>query len=565
MIAEDGPRCALGLTSRTLSTWRAQGVSATEAERISAHVSSCAACQRQLAAYDAMDAVLRAQPVLAPPASDWDELCERIEDEPVRTPLHWPIPAALRRSSKGLIAIAAALLVVVAFTWVLGRGAFGPAAPPTLTPITLAPQPGGRITGATWQHVTTPVPQGWYSYYTTAPNDPATVYVCGTPPVLNAPESLEPGQPNPGQPDTIVLWLTHDAGQHWTKAPLPEIKGWGCYVQVASDTPQHIAVLVDLGPGPNTDTHCTNYSLVLSADGGATWQTAPTVYSPISQLVYICSHFVWITARHVFLTTSYSIVQTTPGSGFSTVGGGAIARSDDGGRTWARVQFPDQSGMPTLLADGETIIASGADTANPKSGNSVLWQSRDAGDNWQRMAILEQSGAYEILTAPGVHTAEPSVAHPLYLANGLAIPWYLFRIQVAQVTNSQHYAPLPPLPVPGTSSERLGITTILGETPDGKLLALGIGPDDSLPAPDQPVSMTQFSQQWLWEWDPRLDRWSAFTTPLPLPWSQSSTPFPGCSDHCWLSYIAVGQGTAGAYLWVRTIGSALYRMRLPGA
>ncbi len=125
------------------------------------------------------------------------------------------------------------------------------------------------------------------------------------------------------------------------------------------------------------------------------------------------------------------------------------------------------------------------------------------------------------LLAPEVRSATPSLAHPLYLLDEAYPASLRFRIQIAQVTDTRHWAPLPPLPIAGASPERMGITSVLAETASGKLLVFGLGSDDHIPA-DDALQSSSFkpAQQWLWEWDPQASRWTLLTPALVTPWPE---------------------------------------------
>ncbi|HKT36737.1 MAG TPA: hypothetical protein VJR48_00080, partial [Ktedonobacterales bacterium] len=230
-------------------------------------------------------------------------------------------------------------------------------------------------------------------------------------------------------------------------------------------------------------------------------------------------------------------------------------RSDDGGQTWKRLDanLPpgNYSAYPRLLDDGETLLLNVYrydQSANGKIEHeeTQLWVSRDAGDNWEPWDMIEGLDVGQMVMDPGKRWLTPSSAHPLYLLSGEGIPSLYYRIQIAQVTDMRHYAPLPPLPIAGASSERLGITSVLAETPSGKLLVFGLGPDDHVPTDNQQLHTQQPAQQWLWEWNPQASRWTLLAPALDVPWTN------GCIDHCWRGMLtpARGAGATGAYLMV---------------
>jgi hypothetical protein len=71
----------------------------------------------------------------------------------------------------------------------------------------------------------------------------------------------------------------------------------------------------------------------------------------------------------------------------------------------------------------------------------------------------------------------------------------------------------------------------------------------------------QFDKQWLWSWDPHMQRWTSLTPPLPVAWK-------ACSDGCWRASFTQSATSKQTVLWVRGFvaeGGAndLYRLALP--
>jgi hypothetical protein len=275
--------------------------------------------------------------------------------------------------------------------------------------------------------------------------------------------------------------------------------------------------------------------------------------------------------HHLYIFYDYAIFSDPPGSNTQSYGS-SLERSDDGGQTWKRLdanQPPGGDGYLLLLDDGETLLLNVYHFDQSAHGKieheeTRLWVSRDAGDSWEPLATVDGFPVQTMLPMASARALSPSAAHPLYLMSDASGPSRLLRIQIAQVTDMQHYAPLPPLPIAGASAEHLGITTVLATTPAGRLLVFGLGPDAHIPsdgvlqADDQ-----QFARQWLWEWDPQAHRWTLLAPALDAPWPQ-------CSDHCWPSMLtpAQGSGATGMYLtvWHRTDNGqvAPFGISLPG-
>jgi hypothetical protein len=135
----------------------------------------------------------------------------------------------------------------------------------------------------------------------------------------------------------------------------------------------------------------------------------------------------------------------------------------------------------------------------------------------------------------------------------------MLYLKAAETVDNRHWAYLPPLPVKGAGADHIGITSILGVTASGKLLAFGVNPQTGVQADKPPEE--QFDQQWLWSWDPHAQRWTSLAPPLPLAWK-------ACSDGCWRASLAQSVASQQTILWVRGYVSEnnaneLYRLSLP--
>ena len=438
---------------------------------------------------------------------------------------------------------------------------------PTLTRTTITAQPAGRRTlPSGWQRLPTfSPPDSDFAWSSPAPNDPNTWYSCSA--------SQTDAQGN-GQDGPLTFWYSHDAGQHWASVRMPGTTATSCSLIVAPDDPQRLSLVSQrLGQMSERTIGCSQFTAYLSADSGAHWQLVPSLPdAPIqSDRFNYCSLALLPARHHLYIFYDYAIFSDPPGSNTQSYGS-SLERSDDGGQTWKRLdanQPPGGDGYLLLLDDGETLLLNVYHFDQSAHGKieheeTRLWVSRDAGDSWEPLATVDGFPVQTMLPMASARALSPSAAHPLYLMSDASGPSRLLRIQIAQVTDMQHYAPLPPLPIAGASAEHLGITTVLATTPAGRLLVFGLGPDAHIPsdgvlqADDQ-----QFARQWLWEWDPQAHRWTLLAPALDAPWPQ-------CSDHCWPSMLtpAQGSGATGMYLtvWHRTDNGqvAPFGISLPG-
>jgi hypothetical protein len=431
---------------------------------------------------------------------------------------------------------------------------------PRVTRATITPQPAARRTlPGDWQRQPqVGLPNSDVRWYTAAPNDPEALYAC------SAATTDKYGFPEDGP---VVFWSSHDAGQRWTSVPIPHTSATNCNIGVAPDAPQRLALLSQYyGTVLPKDAACSQLSLFLSDDDGAHWHAIPTLPDPPVQPGRIpgqrtnCDAFAWPTMRHLFLSYDYSV--TAGLDNHVMKHGSSFARSDDGGQTWQNLDAnlpPGSQDYPNLqpLDDGETLLYrvyqyEPAKNGKPEHEETWFWVSRDAGDSWEPLADIDGLTFETMMPEMSAHALTPTQRRPLYLISETFMTSTTLRVQIAQMTDLNHWSPLPPLPIAGASPEHLGILSVLTTTPSGRLIVFGLGPDDHIPLADGSQSSNNLGpkQQWLWEWDPVASRWSLLTPSLDMPW-------PDCGDHCWHGWITPAQDADGvsAYLCVTGYGS----------
>lgn len=256
--------CPLGVDAATLSAWRDGLLSPAEVARIAGHVSSCAACQAHLRAFEATAAVLLSQPIPNLRASVWRGTQARIAHALERP--RGPREHSPRVVLSGLGAAAAVLVVVALFGALLSRGR-GPASGPfpgtaTQTQATGTAQPTGTTTApagtlpADW-HVAAlyqgdaavPIESDWIPSIVFAASNRAIGYAC----TRNG--------------NTGALIGTTDGGQHW-RTLAPVCAGMqGNTLSVDPTNPDDVLLSEIMPPDYG------GYGVVLfrSQDGGHTW------------------------------------------------------------------------------------------------------------------------------------------------------------------------------------------------------------------------------------------------------------------------------------------------------
>jgi hypothetical protein len=178
-----------------------------------------------------------------------------------------------------------------------------------------------------------------------------------------------------------------------------------------------------------------------------------------------------------------------------------------------------------------------------------LWTSPDAGRTWTRAAALpEHPGTFLWSVPPQPGNPWPNAVHPFYALQTEQIPSELYREGVLASGDTQHWALLPPPPVPGTDSEHWGILQALAVLADGRLAVWGADPQAGVPAEGHGADPIR--PFWLWLWDPAQERWQKVGAPLDV------AAHEGC-NFCWHAQAASAQDGAQC-LYVEDLFEARY-------
>jgi hypothetical protein len=401
-----------------------------------------------------------------------------------------------------------------------------------------------------WERISLPLPSDQVQGFAVSPRDPATLFACTAtlpPPVPDDPfASAQAATPQP-----FGLWRSTDAGAHWAQfAPL-DARGMSCAFSIAPDDPRRITFQVSqIAPGEHL---CGQESFYLSTDGGASWRSLPHhSIAPAGVSDGWCE--LHVSAHHLFLL--YVFPQT---SATGTPQISLLERSDDDGTTWTRADggmgehalyFMPQIGPGETLAVTVIHLSGMPATPSPNAPlGTELWTSPDAGRTWTRAAALpEQPDTFLWSAPPQSGRRWPNAAHPFYVLQTEQIPSELYRESVLASGDAQHWALVPPLPVPGTDSEHWGILQALAALPDGRLAVWGADPQAGVPAEGHGADpMRAF---WLWLWDPVQAQWQQVATPLDV------AAHEGC-NFCW-QVQAVSTQDGAQCLYVEDLFEAQY-------
>lgn len=468
------------------------------------------------------------------------------ERRPPRLP-SWLIRARGSGRWRGLPAVAAMAAVVAVLIVVIQVAQLHQSYVSTTPSQTISLQPPVTLPGGAWQQIALPVTSAKDADYAISPSDPATIYACFNEGVPVVPST----QVVPG---TISVLVTHDTGQHWSTIGLPLSNGASCQITLARGDPARVGVLIE--GGGNISQTCDAATIYLSDDGGTHWRAVP--YQPITSngmLAPQCQ--LTVTSNAVYMWSSWQTGQPLNGGRQLS----AWQRTTDDGQTWQRVDTPFGGNtlfMPWEIGSGESFVASVLQIGGNYINEGTLWITHNGGTSWQMLGSLPPGGDLFVLpsSAPGLNAA--TVSHPFYALRGEQVPSYLLHLAAYESGDGHTWAQVPPLPVPGATSQRPGVTDVLGVDAEGRLFAFGVNSASGVP-PDTAQQQVDRSRQWLWVWDPSAARWEQFPTPLDAPWP------PFCGAVCWQGTVTAGPSGA-SYLWVDVLGGdnyvtpALYRL-----
>ncbi len=355
----------------------------------------------------------------------------------------------LRGVRAKLIAATGVFLVVAVLAGVRwGSGPLMLLAPATPTPIpiqTIAGLRPGIIYGASdWQQISLPVANAAVEQMSAATDDPNRMYICSG--MTNAQQPVFVRGPN-------VLWRTSDGGGHWKPVQASQDANAFCHLSFDANNPQHIAVYEDDSPPDATKTLCAG-SIVLSNDGGDTWQTQTILplHTASPYLTIYCQ--LDITIQALYLTISYTNnADTTKLRRDYEV----TMRSVDNGTSWQNITPLKEDGYTYFwlpVVSGDMLIGHSVIMSN-KATTQSLWESHDAGTHWQR--VMSSSPV-----APSVLFPLPNTANSFYGMTGTAASSDVFFEHALYSTDASDWRYLPNISPTNTSTEHAGIFSHLG-------------------------------------------------------------------------------------------------------
>jgi photosystem II stability/assembly factor-like uncharacterized protein len=351
---------------------------------------------------------------------------------------------------------------------------------------------------------------------------------------MNPVQAASGGDPTSGE---ISLWITHDAGQTWTRAPLQGAVGTSCDVESAMDGSHRVTLSVSNLALDQNGRACAHGHFYLSEDDGSTWRSIEHAsLAPAVSQYGDC--YLRATAKHLFLDTWTS----NNGDQGHTI----LERSDDDGHTWQRADH-GLEGVETewfaqsLDSSGDSLVTLIGRFDYPGQAQSDLWITRDAGATWLHVRPLASATPQANNGIASLWTEASSGGRQLcHCVFGASYPYGGSPVagqQIYRTTDFIHWTPLPPIPVKGTSVQRSGVYETLGMTADGRLLALGADPKEGVPTLLDHDGRVYGPPPALWAWNTHTGRWDVASTHVPC------TDLQTC--YMYSTGAAVATGTSG--------------------
>lgn len=459
MTTDTSMRCALGVTVRTLSDFRSGGLSASEMERLRAHIEQCPACQAQLDAFEAVARALRSHPDVGGHAELWRDVQASIAVAPASLAARGHRSAQRAGHSQsarlwtafGSIAAVVALSVGFAALF-FSRGGWPPVSKTaTPAPITIH---SGRLT---WKQVI--VPKGFPGSVdqsdapatvggpAVAPSDGRTMYAC---------------QADRRYVSSPRVWVTHDAGVHWsviTPTDLAANTG-GCRLWVDGNDANTLVVSFFPMLNLQQPVPLSQWVTYATVDGGATWSKPAGLQDGMFIGMLASAH-----------GQTYAQMTSNSPNGDSTTG---LYVSRDGMRSWTRIDatLPDTVPNPPQVHDTGKIFEM---RVNPTSGEvlaityaDTLWSTVDDGAHWTEVAY-PHAVSDAAHTTPLLFVGGPTTSAHMTICGGFTLPQPPNTQQIECTTDNGQ-----------TWSERPTSTSSSRSTPAYHLDLAGVGADGSL-------------------------------------------------------------------------------------
>jgi hypothetical protein len=356
----------LGITSETLSAWGDGLVDDAEARRLRDHVSSCRACQSQLAAFAATRRALVGQRLPDIQDQVWRSLRSRIAESGRSQQM-----SHRQQVFGGLAAVAAVVLVAFLAAVLLNAHATGPLSG---TPIasqtataahTLTAAATSASTPTGWTSVRLAVDACTSSFLVASPADVQTLYACIT-----------------NQSQQVELSVSHDGGATWGSPLSTPAVGWTFAAPALAVNPTNARDLLlasALNQGVN--------QVYRSFDGGAHWQHL----TDLGDLTF--EALGWAGSTALVLTHLTESAGTPLAQLYASYSGGSFVRIDHNGK----IGNYDLSQSPSIIVSGTmlpgqpgVLLLTFGQPVDPIS--TVSMRSVDGGATWQEVTFQQVAG-----------------------------------------------------------------------------------------------------------------------------------------------------------------------------
>lgn len=286
-MARETLTCAEGVTPERLSALRDAALTPAEAERLRAHIATCAACRARLAGYDALAAALRQQRELEP----GERIVNGVRARLATRRLRLRRPRGIWAGIATLAPVAAIILLFVyVFSGLAGRARpatastptvvlptpvatnqFGKPVYPTVTPalVTLPPMTPSVSAATAWGALspaaTVQTPSAANTLFSFDALSPDATTLIGT--------QLDHADPGTGRED--VYLISYDIASHTYRRLGPQWTGYGApWGGAASVSARYIIYVFNSQPGATCGV-CNNTLWTYDRQTGATWKIDP--------------------------------------------------------------------------------------------------------------------------------------------------------------------------------------------------------------------------------------------------------------------------------------------------
>ncbi|MGH9787292.1 MAG: YCF48-related protein [Candidatus Acidiferrales bacterium] len=118
-----------------------------------------------------------------------------------------------------------------------------------------------------------------------------------------------------------------------------------------------------------------------------------------------------------------AVVFPTEQNGVAVLGGKALVYTEDGGKEWRPLGFPENVMLEDLTRQGQALWLAGGRRLTPTLTVGMLWRSDDFGKTWKTVAVGELYGAVTSVWFADANTGFITVKGKLYATRDAGATW----------------------------------------------------------------------------------------------------------------------------------------------